>query len=288
MSSITACPSPARRTVRRLGVVLGVGILTSVGLTGVAFAHVEITPDSVPGGEDAEIAFRVPNESDSASTVAVKVLLPKNHPIPEVQTTSTPGWSVTTQTRKLDKPIDLEGEKVDTVVSQITWKAAAGGGIRPDQYQDFAVSLEGLPDSGTLVFNAVQTYSDGDVVNWNEVSADPSVEPEHPAPTLTLTAADASASDSASDAATDTASDSASDAATDTASDSASTGVGATTTTTAETSTDEDSGFPWAILMAGAALVVSLLTALVVWRRGRPATPASGDGEGRPLEDNKA
>ena len=36
----------------------------------------------------------------------------------------------------------------------------------------------------------MQTYSDGKVVNWNEVSADESVEPEHPAPTLALTAAD--------------------------------------------------------------------------------------------------
>jgi len=286
MSSTITCPRAASRTVRRLGVVLGAGLLTTVGLTGVAFAHVEITPETVPGGGDAEIAFRVPNESDSASTVAVKVLMPKNHPIPDVQTTNTPGWSVTTQTRKLTKPLTLEGEKVDTVVSQITWKAAGGGGIKPDQYQDFTVSLEGLPDSGTLVFNAVQTYADGDVVNWNEVAADPSVEPEHPAPTLTLTAAEEdSASDGATDAATDSATDAATDAASDPASDPAS--VDATATTTAETSTD-DSGSPWATLMAGAALVVSLLTALVVWRRGRPATPPSGDGEGRSLEDTKA
>jgi periplasmic copper chaperone A len=287
MSSTIACPRRARRTVRRLGVVLGAGLLTSVGLTGVAVAHVEITPDSVPGGEDAEIAFRVPNESDTASTVAVKVLLPKNHPIPEVQTTDTPGWSVTTQTRKLSKPIVLEGEKVDTVVSQVTWKATAGG-IRPDQFQNFTVSLEGLPDSGTLVFNAVQTYSDGDVVTWNEVSADPSVEPEHPAPTLTLTAAE---DGSASDSATDSATDGASDTATETASGSAASGTDAAATTAADTTADDDSGTPWATLMAGAALAVSLLTALVVWRRGRPTTVdggGDGDGEGRSLEDSKA
>ena len=40
-----------------------------------------------------------------------------------------------------------------------------------------------------MVFNALQTYSSGEKVNWNEVSADPSVEPEHPAPTLTITPA---------------------------------------------------------------------------------------------------
>src|SRR5262245_14590988 len=115
MSSTITSPRPARTTLRRLGVVLGAGLLTSVALTGVAFAHVEITPDSVPGGEDAEIAFRVPTESDSASTVKVKILMPKNHPIPGVATTNIPGWTVATKTRKLSKPIDLEGEKVDTV-----------------------------------------------------------------------------------------------------------------------------------------------------------------------------
>ena len=57
------------------------------------------------------------------------------------------------------------------------------------QFQDFDLSLGQLPESGKLVFNALQTYSSGEKVNWNEVSADPSVEPEHPAPILTITPA---------------------------------------------------------------------------------------------------
>jgi periplasmic copper chaperone A len=72
------------------------------------------------------------------------------------------------------------------VVSQVSW-TATGGGIDPGQFQDFDLSLGQLPESGELVFNAVQTYSNGDRVNWNQISADPSVEPEHPAPILTIT-----------------------------------------------------------------------------------------------------
>ena len=96
---------------------------------------------------------------------------------------------MTTQTRKLAQPIkNDDGEQVTSVVSQVTWKAT-GDGIVPGQYQDFDLSLGTLPDKGKMVFNATQTYSDGTVVNWNEVSADKSVEPEHPAPTLVLTRA---------------------------------------------------------------------------------------------------
>src|SRR3954447_11357218 len=233
--STTSSTRPVRRTARRAALVVGAGLVTTASLTGAAYAHVEITPDSVPGGEDAVIAFSVPTESDNASTVALKVLLPQNRPIAEVATTPMPGWRVTTTTRTLAKPIEVEGEKLKSVVSQVTWKAT-GAGIAPGQYQQFALSLGPLPGSGTLVFNAVQTYSDGTVVNWNEVSADKSVEPEHPAPTLTLTAPDSKAGD-------DTASDPGSDSAPPT--------EAATTPTAATPADDNGSGSTSATLMAG-------------------------------------
>jgi uncharacterized protein YcnI len=248
-------------------VLLGAGIATSFALTGVAQAHVEIQPASVPGGGESVIAFHVPNESDSASTVSVKVLLPKNRPIGEVATTATPGWTVTTKTRTLAKPIEVEGEKLDSVVSQVTWRAT-GGGIAAGQFQDFDLSLGTLPDSGKLVFNAVQTYSDGTTVNWNEVSADKSVEPEHPAPTLILTTA---AADSAADATPATTQADAGESA---------------QAAPVPTQGDGGSDSAWPVMLAGAALVVSLLTALLVWRRGR-STPVVADARERQLEDSK-
>ena len=204
----------------------------------------------------------------------MKVLLPKNRPIGEVQTTATPGWTVTTKTRKLAQPIEVEGEKLDSVVSQVTWRAT-GGGILPGQYQDFDLSLGTLPASGKLVFNAVQTYSDGTTVNWNEVSADKSVEPEHPAPTLTLTPRGSRVGDRVGDR------------------------VGRPAPPHHERRRPERRGHPgdrprptsgsdsaWPLLLAGAALVVSLLTALLVWRRGR-STPVVADAGSRQLEDSK-
>ena len=51
-------------------------------------------------------------------------------------------------------------------------------GVKPGQFQDFDLSLGVLPKSGRLQFTALQTYSDGEQVKWNEISTDPSVEPE--------------------------------------------------------------------------------------------------------------
>jgi uncharacterized protein YcnI len=266
-SSTTSARSP-RSTTRRLGVLLGAGIATSFAVTGVAQAHVEVQPASVPGGGESVIAFHVPNESDTARTMSLKVLLPTNRPIGEVQTTATPGWTVTTKTRTLAKPIVVDGEKLDSVVAQVTWRAT-GVGIVPGQFQDFDLSLGTLPASGKLVFNAVQTYSDGTTVNWNEVSADRSVEPEHPAPTLVLTPAEA---ESATAPAPSTTAKSSADQTVE------------ATPATAQADSGSDSS--WPLLLAGAALVVSLVTALLVWRRGR-STPVVADAASRQLEDSQ-
>jgi periplasmic copper chaperone A len=175
-----------RRIATRVGIGLGVAVAAMLALPGLAQAHVRVQPGTAEGGGFSVVAFRVPNERDDVSTTQLKVTLPEDQPIGSVQTTPVSGWKITTATRHLDKPIEMSGEQLNTVVSEVTWTATAGG-IRPGQFQDFNLSLGQLPDSGKLVFNALQTYSNGEKVNWNQVSADPSVEPEHPAPTLTIT-----------------------------------------------------------------------------------------------------
>jgi MYXO-CTERM domain-containing protein len=72
-------------------------------------------------------------------------------------------------------------------VSKITW---SGGQIAPGQFQQFYVSAGPFPDTGTTMeFKALQTYSNGDIVRWIEDTPAAGPEPEHPAPTITLTAA---------------------------------------------------------------------------------------------------
>ena len=51
-----------------------------------------------------------------------------------------------------------------------------------------------------MVFKALQTYSSGEVVRWIEEPAEGAEEPEHPAPQITLVAAEEEASDTGSGA----------------------------------------------------------------------------------------
>ncbi|HST66608.1 MAG TPA: DUF1775 domain-containing protein, partial [Mycobacteriales bacterium] len=75
--------------------------------------------------------------------------------------------------------------------SVVDWKATAGG-IKPGEYAEFQLSVGPLPKVDSMTFKAIQAYSDGSVVSWIDLpAAGSSDEPEHPAPTLKLTAAGA-------------------------------------------------------------------------------------------------
>jgi uncharacterized protein YcnI len=239
--------SSRRRLLTRVGISIGATIAAILAVPGIAQAHVTVQPGSVEGGDFSVVAFRVPNERDNASTTQVRVTLPKDQPIGSVQTTSMPGWKISTANRQLDKPIEMFGEKLNSVVSEVTWTATAGG-IRPGQFQDFQLSLGQLPESGTMVFNTVQTYSNGEKVNWNEVSADPSVEPEHPAPVLTITPAAAENGAAPADQAGQP-------------------GQDEQATPAAQSDSVSNSTLPLAV--SGVALVVSLIAVTLAWRAGR-------------------
>ncbi len=114
--------------------------------------------------------------------------LPTDTPIASVSLKPLAGWTVKTQTSKLAQPITTDDGTVTEAITKITWTASAGAAIQPGQFQEFEASLGPLPKVDKVVFKALQTYSDGDVVRWiDEPLADGS-EPEHPAPVLTLTA----------------------------------------------------------------------------------------------------
>lgn len=254
-----------RRAVRRAAVGLAAAATATVALPGLAHAHVTIQPDTAEGGGFSVVAFRVPNERDDARTTRIQVTLPDDQPIGSVQTTPLPGWRVSTASRKLDEPIDVFGEQLDHVVSTVTW-TAVDGGLRPGEFQDFDLSLGPLPESGDLTFQALQTYSSGEKVNWNEVSADGTTEPEHPAPVLSLTAAGS----------TDTAgSTDPGEAGPGEAADAGGAGASAPS--------DED-GDALPVVLSGTALVVALGAGALAWRRGRPAQ-SPGEAASREASD---
>lgn len=168
-------------------VVAGSAVLA---LSAPAFAHVTVEPEGAAAkGGYAVVDFKVPNERDDASTTRVEVNLPADHPIASVMAQPVPGWKVAVTRSKLAKPLSAHGEKIDEAVTKVTW-TADGKGIEPGYFQKFPLSLGALPDNADqLVFKAIQTYSDKEVVRWIEVPQEGQDEPENPAPVLELSAA---------------------------------------------------------------------------------------------------
>ena len=181
-----------RRIVAASALVIGFVVAGAIP----AWAHVTIAPESAAkGGSDVEIAFRVPNEEDAASTTKVDIAIPTDHPLASVLAQAVPGWTATVQTTKLAKPIHTDDGDVNDAVSEVTWTASsAATGIKPGQFGRFEILAGQLPgDTGSLTFRTIQTYSNGDVVRWIEVQTAGGPEPDHPAPVLQLTAGGGSA-----------------------------------------------------------------------------------------------
>ncbi|WP_424888149.1 YcnI family protein [Streptomyces sp. XH2] len=177
--------------LRRLPVIGAVAAGAVLLLAGPASAHVSVQPGTAEKGGYSTIAFKVPNEKDNASTVKLEVTLDPKHPLASVMPQPVPGWEVKVEKAKLDKPLQMHGKTIDEAVSKITW---TGGKIEPGQFQQFPLSVGQLPsDADELVFKALQTYSDDDVVRWIDPSKPGGGEAEHPAPTLKLVAKGAAA-----------------------------------------------------------------------------------------------
>ncbi|OBK53917.1 nuclear export factor GLE1 [Mycobacterium kubicae] len=148
--------------------------LGAVALASPVWAHVRASSDQAVRGAMAVVTFQVPNESaTSAATTALTVALPN---VGSARAEAVPGWTAT-----LDRDVASGG------VRSVTWTAAPNGGVPPDQFGLFRISLQ-LPDAATVSFPTTQTYSDGLVVKWDQPPLPGGAEPEHPAPLLTLTA----------------------------------------------------------------------------------------------------
>ncbi len=186
MRSFSVFKTPMRRRVGAVTVTAAV-VMAATALP--ASAHVSVSPTSLPKGSTAELTFKVPNEEANATTTEVQLQIPTAHPIAQVLPKQIPGWTVTVKTTTLATPLKTDDGTFTTAVSEIDW---TGGNIPAGQYQDFQISVDPLPtDTGQLVFKAVQTYSNGDIVRWIDLAQAGQPEPDHPAPVLTLTAAGA-------------------------------------------------------------------------------------------------
>jgi len=233
-----------------------VGGLT-LALAGPASAHVTVNPNTATPGGYTKVTFRVPNEKDSANTTKLEVTLPAGQPIASVSTKPIPGWTAVADKTKLATPIKSDDGEITEAVTKITWTADANSAIKPGQFQEFDVSLGPLPESGQMIFKALQTYSDGDIVRWIDEPTTDGTEPDHPAPVLKLTAATAPTAAAPAAAPADT------------------------TPAAASSKSDGPDAFGIAGFVAG---LLALILALLAFQRAarKPADPAPAPSEDKP------
>jgi len=246
-----------RRTPRLLAV--GALVAALVALPTTADAHVRVIPESTTADGWTTLTFRVPNESETATTTGLTVELPTDTPLLYVSTKPVPGWQATIEKADLPEPVERHGATITQAPVRVVWTASPGAEISQGQFQEFEISAGPLPEAGTtLVLPADQAYSDGTVVSWDEV-ADGDEEPERPAPVFTTTADEATDDAEASGASGADAGDA---DATDADAEPVSAG--------ADGSTGATGSDPVARGLGVAALVAALAAAVLAWRR-RPA-----------------
>ncbi|HEV3357148.1 MAG TPA: YcnI family protein [Pseudonocardiaceae bacterium] len=184
-----------KRLIARAGIPLAVVAGLLIGGAGIASAHVTAhSPDQLTQGGDAEIVFRAPNESDTANFTKLVVDFSTTSPIGDANVKPIPGWTYQVTMTTLKTPVKMTNDTITSAVQSITWTAQPGYAIKTGEFQEFSISVEGLPtNTTTMDMPAVQTYDDGSVIDWNQPTPASGQEPDHPLPQLTLAAADSSA-----------------------------------------------------------------------------------------------
>jgi len=260
MSRITPAVTPALRT-RRLAGAAALALPALVLGATAASAHVTVTPDAAEAGSYATLTFKVPNESAEASTTAVKVDLPTDTPFTSVSVEPVPGWTAEVTQAPLPEPVEVHGTTVTEAPASIEWTADdADAGIAPGEFLRFTVSAGAVPDGvEAITLPATQTYSDGEVVAWDqEASGD--AEPELPAPVLQVVPAAEDGGHGAPAAAGD-----------------ADGSAGAATDATADG--DDPATLPLALGAAGLGLgLVGAVTGVIALTRTRARTSAGTSG----------
>lgn len=168
-------------------------VLTTVGLAaaGIALfaapasAHISPSVGSAPAGSYLTFSLQVPHGCGEGGTNKLEVQIPES--ITSVTPGVVPGWTIARTQAALATPLDDgEGGKITERTSVITW---TGGPLAHDQLELFPLSVK-LPATGESVsFPVIQSCDNGQSTSWIEAQKAGEEEPEHPAPTITLTAA---------------------------------------------------------------------------------------------------
>ncbi|MFI2564385.1 YcnI family protein [Paenarthrobacter sp. NPDC018779] len=182
--------STLRRTLSATAVAGGTAALMMAGLAG-ASAHVGATPDKTAANSYALVTFGIPHGCDTSATTKVTINLPQE--LTDAQPTVNPNWTVEKVTETLPEPKKLDdGTSITKRTSQIVYTAKTP--LDPHLRDALVLSVK-LPDAAgkTIYFPTLQTCEQGQT-DWSEIPKDGQNEHDlkSPAPSVAITAADAS------------------------------------------------------------------------------------------------
>jgi periplasmic copper chaperone A len=182
-----------RRTSARLGALAATtGLLTlgSIGLAGVASAHVTVTPSTTAAGAYTVLTFSNGHGCEGSPTTEITISIPEgiNAAVPTRQ----PFYDVSKQMEQLDPPVtDSHGNELTERVDTVTYQSKTP---LPDGYRDaFEVQVQ-IPEDAEgqdLLFPVIQTCQQGETA-WTQVApeGESAEELDTPAPGFLVTAAE--------------------------------------------------------------------------------------------------
>lgn len=151
-----------------------------------AMAHVTANPNNGSAGQYFETKFRISHGFDGSDTTEVHLTLPKGTVIAKAQ--NKPGWTVTVNKSKLEKPVPAgHGKMAEEQIDEIIWK---GGPLPHDQYDEFGL-LTKLPDAPGIIWLPVKQVCKDGIADWKNVPAQMERwhDTDHPAPFVKIEAA---------------------------------------------------------------------------------------------------
>ncbi|MCS5486693.1 YcnI family protein [Curtobacterium flaccumfaciens pv. beticola] len=174
---------------------LGVTAAIVLGTAAAASAHVEADATSTAANSYTTATFSVPHGCDGSPTTKLEFQVPKS--VIEVTPTVNPNWTITKTTEPYTSGASSssdEDEAGAVRVTSVTYTAKTP--LPADERDTFSLSFS-LPDGkpgDRVSFPVVQTCEQG-TTDWDQVQQTGKAEPEHPAPSIVLTAATATSGD---------------------------------------------------------------------------------------------
>ncbi|RZU02493.1 YcnI family protein [Rivibacter subsaxonicus] len=145
-----------------------------------AAAHVGVTPDHLPAGAYARLAFTVPHGCKGSATTGLQLRIPHEQlhaarPMPK------PGWTLEIRRAPLAAPVSLHGRELRDSVVEISW---SGGPLANAHFDEFVIQGKLADGNAPLRFEVLQICEQGRT-EWNGTAGS-----ESPAPVLKIDDAD--------------------------------------------------------------------------------------------------